>query len=85
MRGCEREGRAAGAPALLGWPAKEEVACGPRCASGCSAWLAGIREWEYGWLRVLKRSGDHLRDVYKQDLGVDVEVYQPHHDVASKS
>jgi len=26
---------------------------------------------------VLKASGDHLREVMKRDLGVDVEVYQP--------
>ncbi|HEY7168088.1 MAG TPA: radical SAM protein [Candidatus Binatia bacterium] len=44
---------------------------------GCSAWLAGIRDWEYGWLRVLKNSGNHLRDVMKKDLGVDVEIYEP--------
>ena len=44
---------------------------------GCSAWLAGIRDWNYGWLRVLKTSGDHVREVMKKDLGVDVEVYQP--------
>ena len=49
--------------------------------NGCSAWLAGVRDWQYGWLRVLKRSGDHLRDVMKRDVGVDVEVYQPAHDV----
>jgi hypothetical protein len=30
---------------------------------------------------VLKTSGDHVREVMKQDLGVDVEIYQPHHDV----
>src|SRR5262249_27084606 len=52
---------------------------------GCSAWLAGVRDWEYGWLRVLRRSGDHLRDIMKQDLGVDVDVYQPQHDVAGQS
>lgn len=44
---------------------------------GCSAWLAGIRDWEYGWLRVLKRSGDHVREVMKKDLGMDVEVFEP--------
>jgi len=44
---------------------------------GCSAWLAGVRDWNYGWLQVLKSSGDHLREVMKKDLGVDVEVYQP--------
>jgi MoaA/NifB/PqqE/SkfB family radical SAM enzyme len=44
---------------------------------GCSAWLAGIRDWEYGWLRVLKKSGDHLKEVMKKDLGVEVEIYEP--------
>ena len=48
---------------------------------GCSAWLAGIRDWEHGWLKVLKTSGDHVKEVMKKDLGVDVEIYQPHHDV----
>ena len=49
--------------------------CSP--CRGCSAWLAGVRDWEYGWLRVLKRSGDRLQEVMRRDLGVEVEVYQP--------
>lgn len=44
---------------------------------GCSAWLAGIRDWNYGWLRVLKNSGEHVKEVMRRDLGVEVEVYQP--------
>ena len=44
---------------------------------GCSAWLAGVRDWKLGWLRVLKRSGDHVQEIMRKDLGVDVEVYQP--------
>lgn len=44
---------------------------------GCSAWLAGIRDWNYGWREVLKKSGDHVKEVMKTDLGVDVEIYQP--------
>jgi len=52
---------------------------------GCSAWLAGIRDWEHGWLKVLKTSGDHVKEVMKQDLGVDVEIYQPHHELPLKS
>jgi MoaA/NifB/PqqE/SkfB family radical SAM enzyme len=44
---------------------------------GCSAWLAGVRDWEHGWLKVLKTSGDHLQEVMKRDLGVEVEIYQP--------
>jgi MoaA/NifB/PqqE/SkfB family radical SAM enzyme len=44
---------------------------------GCSAWLAGVRDWKHGWLKVLKRSGDHVQEIMRRDLGVDVEVYQP--------
>ena len=44
---------------------------------GCSAWLAGIRDWQYGWLRVLRNSGERLREVMRRDLGVEVEIYQP--------
>jgi hypothetical protein len=44
---------------------------------GCSAWLAGIRDWHYGWLRVLKTSGDHVKQVMERDLGVEVDIYQP--------
>jgi MoaA/NifB/PqqE/SkfB family radical SAM enzyme len=44
---------------------------------GCSAWFAGIRDWEHGWLKVLRTSGDHLKEVMREDLGVEVEVYEP--------
>jgi len=44
---------------------------------GCSAWFAGIRDWKYGWLRVLKNSGERYQEMMKRDLGVDVELYQP--------
>jgi Iron-sulfur cluster-binding domain len=44
---------------------------------GCSAWLAGVRDWNHGWLKVLKRSGDHVQQVMRKDLGVEIEVYQP--------
>jgi MoaA/NifB/PqqE/SkfB family radical SAM enzyme len=44
---------------------------------GCSAWLAGIRDWDHGWLKVLRKSGDHLREVMKKDLGAEVEIYDP--------
>jgi MoaA/NifB/PqqE/SkfB family radical SAM enzyme len=44
---------------------------------GCSAWLAGIRDWDYGWLKVLRQSGDHFRDVMRRDLGAVVEIFQP--------
>jgi len=43
----------------------------------CSAWLAGVRDWQHGWLKVLKRSGDHVEEVMRKDLGVEVKVYQP--------
>ena len=53
---------------------------------GCSAWLAGVRDWEHGWLKVLKTSGDRMREVMQADLGADVEIYQPDEDmkIASK-
>lgn len=44
---------------------------------GCSAWFAGIRDWEHGWLKVLKKSGDHLKQVLSEDLGAEVEIYTP--------
>ena len=44
---------------------------------GCSAWLAGVRDWDYGWLQVLKKSGDHLKEVMQRDLGVEVEIFEP--------
>ena len=44
---------------------------------GCSAWFAGIRDWEHGWQKVLLKSGDHMKEMMKKDLGVEVEIYQP--------
>lgn len=44
---------------------------------GCSAWFAGIRDWDHGWQKVLRNSGDHLKEVMRRDLGVEVEVFQP--------
>ena len=44
---------------------------------GCSAWRAGIRDWEHGWLKVLQTSGEHLREVMRKDLGVEVEIFDP--------
>lgn len=44
---------------------------------GCSAWLAGVRDWKHGWLKVLKNSGEHLKDVMRHDLGVEVEIFEP--------
>lgn len=43
----------------------------------CSAWKAGIRDWKHGWLKVLKTSGEHLKKVMEEDLGAEVEIYQP--------
>ena len=45
----------------------------------CSAWFAGVRDWNHGWLRVLRTSGEHVKEVMKRDLGAEVEVYQPNH------
>lgn len=44
---------------------------------GCSAWFAGVRDWQHGWLKVLKTSGDHLKKVLSEDLGAEVEIYTP--------
>lgn len=49
---------------------------------GCSAWLAGVRDWDHGWLKVLKTSGEHVREVMQRDLGAEVEIYQPGDDDA---
>jgi len=43
----------------------------------CSAWFAGVRDWNYGWLKVLETSGKHVKEVFAKDLGAEVEVYQP--------
>ena len=56
---------------------EQRDAIGPHAAIGREAWLAGIRDWNHGWLKVLKTSGDHLKDVMKKDLGTEVEVYEP--------
>lgn len=42
---------------------------------GCSAWRAGVRDWNHGWLRVLQTSTAHLREVMDADLGTEVNVY----------
>lgn len=44
---------------------------------GCSAWKAGVRDWDHGWLKVLKNSGEHLKKVMSEDLGADVEIFTP--------
>jgi MoaA/NifB/PqqE/SkfB family radical SAM enzyme len=45
--------------------------------TGCSAWKAGVRDWEYGWIQVLDKSADNVREVFKKDLGTEVQVYTP--------
>lgn len=42
----------------------------------CSAWKAGIRDWEYGWLRVLKTSGKRSEKIMRDDLGAKVEIFE---------
>ena len=44
---------------------------------GCSARLAGIRDWDHGWLKVLRTSGDHLEEVMSRDVGAAVDVHGP--------
>jgi pyruvate-formate lyase-activating enzyme len=53
--------------------------CGAQASPcrGCSAWLAGVRDWQHGWLKVLRASGDHAREVMKRDFGAEVDIYQP--------
>jgi hypothetical protein len=45
--------------------------------NGCSAWKAGVRDWEYGWIQVLDKSAQNVKEVFKQDLGTEIEVYTP--------
>lgn len=44
---------------------------------GCSAWRGGVRDWQYGWLRVLDRSGARLGELMADDPGAVVELHQP--------
>jgi MoaA/NifB/PqqE/SkfB family radical SAM enzyme len=52
---------------------------GAECAPcrGCSAWFAGIRDPKYGWLQVLKKSGDRLIESMGRDVGAEVNIFQP--------
>ena len=45
--------------------------------NNCSAWKAGIRDWEHGWIKVLDKSAQNLRKVLENELGTDVEVFTP--------
>lgn len=47
---------------------------------GCSAWLAGVRAWDYGWIQVLEKSGDKVRRALSRDTGAQVDVYTPRGD-----
>jgi pyruvate-formate lyase-activating enzyme len=44
---------------------------------GCSAWKAGIRDWQHGWLKVLTKSGQHVREILDDDLGQEVKPLEP--------
>ena len=44
---------------------------------GCSAWLAGVRDWQHGWIKVLRSSGERAAAVLERDFGAHVEIYQP--------
>jgi len=51
---------------------------------GCSAWLAGVRAWDYGWLQVLQKTGDKVRQALERDLGAQVDIYTPKSDYGSQ-
>lgn len=44
---------------------------------GCSAWHAGIRDWNYGWIQVLDSSARGVVDMFRKDLGYEVDVFTP--------
>lgn len=44
---------------------------------GCSAWFAGVRDWKYGWLNVLQNSGKRLKESMREDLGAEVQIFEP--------
>jgi MoaA/NifB/PqqE/SkfB family radical SAM enzyme len=44
---------------------------------GCSAWKAGIRDWNFGWIQVLESSAQSVKKVLEQDLGTEVEIFTP--------
>jgi hypothetical protein len=50
---------------------------GAECAPcrGCSAWFAGIRDPNYGWLQVLEKSGAHVKQSMQRDVGAEVEIF----------
>ena len=44
---------------------------------GCSAWHAGVRDWNHGWIQVLQKSAESVKAVLLEDLGYEVEVFTP--------
>ncbi|MGE0763257.1 MAG: radical SAM/SPASM domain-containing protein [Bdellovibrionales bacterium] len=44
---------------------------------GCTAWFAGVRDWKHGWLKVLDQSGSRLKKMMREDLGAEVEIFEP--------
>lgn len=45
--------------------------------TNCSAWKAGVRDWNHGWIKVLNKTGEKVQSIYKEDLGVDIELVTP--------
>lgn len=45
--------------------------------TNCSAWKAGVRSWDHGWIKVLDTSGQHLTKVFEEDVGAEVKVHTP--------
>lgn len=45
--------------------------------NNCSAWKAGVRDWDHGWIKVLDKSASNVREVFKRELGTEVKVYTP--------
>jgi len=61
---------------------------GAQCSPcrGCSAWFAGVRDWEHGWLKVLKNSGERYKELITKDFGyTDIEIHQPDDSITSDS
>lgn len=48
--------------------------------SNCSAWKAGIRSWDHGWLKVMDTAEKHRQKILKlndaDEIGVETEVVQ---------
>jgi len=46
--------------------------------NNCSAWKAGVRDWQHGWIKVLQKSEQSVRKALSEDLGTEVEIFTPH-------